>query len=62
MVDNSSAMAIDPSALRKVGGMSSEPAKPLLCMTCMAVLSSRMVKGEQQVSAMVGSCSASFRW
>ncbi len=40
-------------ALRKVGGMSSGPAAPLLRMACMAMSSSRMVKGEQQDSAAV---------
>ncbi len=61
-MDNSSAYAIGPSALRKVGGMPSGPAAPLLRMACMAASSSQMVKGEQQDSAAVGSCSAFFRW
>ncbi len=61
-MDNSSALAIGPSALRKVGGMSSGPAAPLLHMAYMVVSSSRMVKGEQQDSATVNSCSAFFRW
>ncbi len=58
---NSSALAIGPSALRKVGGMSSGAAAPLLRVACMAVLSLRMVTGVQQGSAAVGSCCAFFR-
>ncbi len=61
-MDNSSAIVIGSSALRKVGGMSSGPAAFLLRMVCMAESSSRMVKGEQQDSAAVGSCGAFFRW
>ncbi len=55
-MDNWSAMAIGPSALRKVGWMSSG-----LRMTCMAVSSSRTVKGEQMDSVAVGICSIFFR-
>ncbi len=61
-MDKSSALAIGPSALRKVGGMLSGPSAPLLPMACMVVSGSWMVTGEQQDSAAVGSCSAFIRW
>ncbi len=59
-MDKSSALAIGPSSLRKIGGLSSGSAAPLLRMACMDVSSSRMVKSEQQDSAAVGSFSAFF--
>ncbi len=61
-MDSISALSIGPSALRKVGGMSFGPAAPLPRMACIAVSSSQKVKGEQQDSAAVGSCSTFFRW
>ncbi len=59
-IDNNSVLAIGPSSMRKVEGMSSGPAAPLLRMAFMAMSSSRVVKGEQQDSAAVRSCSAFF--
>ncbi len=41
---------------------SSGPAAPFLRKACMAMSSSRRVKGEQHDSAVVGICSAFFRW
>ncbi len=62
-MDYNSALAIGPSALRKVGGMSSGPAAHLLWLhACMVVSSLEVVKVEQHDSAAVGSCSAFFRW
>ncbi len=59
-MDNNSALAIGLSALRKVGGLSSGPTEPMLRMACLAVSSSRVVNGEQQDSAAIGSCHAFF--
>ncbi len=42
---NSSALGIESSALRDVGGMSFVPVASLFGLVCMAVSSSRMVKG-----------------
>ncbi len=38
-LNSSLALAIGPSALKKVGGMSAGPAEPLLCMACVTALS-----------------------
>ncbi len=61
-IDNNSALAIGPTALRKVEEMSPGPAAPFLRMACMAMSSSRMAKGVQQSVAVVPSSGGELKY
>ncbi len=50
-IDNNSALAIGPSALRKVGGMSSGPAAPFLRMARMAMSSAGRASSRIQLQS-----------